>query len=100
MTESSARIIIDPLNDALLEAGKTYLKMVGTATEQQKGRQFGTFLMLLEDRIENGEHFKFPSEKELPSDQLWLDDTMTEGQSVKLVGKIVKSLEARRNARY
>ena len=100
MTESNARIIVDPLNDALLQCGKRYLEMVGCAPDQEKGRQFSTFLMLLEDRIESGEQFAYPSEEELPTMQLTTSDTITEGQSVKLVGKIVKTLELRRNARY
>ena len=96
----SARIIIDPLNDALLQSGKRYLEAVGHAPEYEKGRIFGTFIMLLEDRLAEGERFTFPSEDELPLEQLMEKDTITEGQSIKLVGKVVKSLEARRNARY
>jgi len=99
-TEGSARIIIDPLNDALLQSGKKYLQMVDYATEDQKGRQFSAFLMLLEDRISSGERFTFPSEKDISSFQLKVMDSLTEPQSVKLVGKVVKILEARKNARY
>jgi len=100
MKENSPRIIIDPLNDALLQTGNKYLGMIGHAAEQQKMRQFSNFLMLLEDRIESGEKFTFPSEKQISTDQLMRRDSISEGQSIKLVGKICKSLEARKNARY
>lgn len=100
MKDGSPRIIIDPLNDALLQTGNKYLSMIGHASEDQKNRQFSNFLMLLEERVESGERYPFPTERELPSKQLRRRDSITEGQSIKLVGKIVKALETRKNARY
>ena len=97
---SSSRIIIDPVEDTLLRAGIKYLDMLDKADDVTKGRQFGLFLELLETTIESGDSFDWPNQEQLPTNTLVFHDDVTEGQSVKLVGKIVKQLIARRNARY
>jgi hypothetical protein len=75
--------------------------MVGRNVDAgSKNTQFSLFLELLEDREENGDHFNYPGEDQIPTEQLEMQDTMTEGQSIKIVGAIMKQLEARRNARY
>ena len=84
-----------------MAAGRTYLDMVGRNVDAaSKNKQFALFLELLEGREKDGTHFKYPDEEEIPNEQLEESDTMTEGQSVSLVGMILKQLEARRNARY
>jgi hypothetical protein len=94
------RIIVDPIEDALLKAGIKYIEMLDKAPESAKGKQYGLFLELLETRIESGDSFEWPSEGQIPMHTLINRDQVTEGQSVKLVGKIVEQLIARRNARY
>jgi hypothetical protein len=98
--ESGSRIVIDPLDDALLLAGRQYLIYVAKGTPQQKSKQYAVFEELLEDRLEHGDCFPFPSIADIPTEQLINSDVMTESQTIKLVGSILRELEARRRARY
>ena len=98
--ESGSRIVVDPLDDALLLAGKTYLLYVAKGTPEQKSKQYAIFEELLEDRLDHGDSFPLPSEEDLPTQQLRTSDTLTESQTIKLVGSILRELEARRRARY
>lgn len=99
-TESGSRIIVDPLDDALLLAGRKYLEFVAKGTPEQKGRQYAIFEELLEDRLEHGDTFPFPTIKDIPTEQLESSDVLTESQTIKLIGSILRELEARRRARY
>lgn len=96
----SPRILIDPIDDALLIAGRRYLEYVANGTPTQKSRQYAIFEELLEDRLAHGDFFTFPTEEELPTDQLEQSDTITESQSIKIVSSVLRELEGRRNARY
>ena len=96
----SPRILIDPIDDALLIAGRRYLEYVASGNPEQKSRQYAIFEELLEDRLDHGDFFGFPSEADLPTDQLVYEDTITEGQSIKIVSSVLRELEGRRNARY
>ena len=98
--ESGSRIVIDPLDDALLLAGRQYLIYVAKGTPQQKSKQYAVFEELLEDRLEHGDNFPFPTIADIPTEQLVNSDVMTESQTIKLVGSILRELEARRRARY
>jgi hypothetical protein len=98
--ESGSRIIIDPLDDALLLAGRKYLEYVARGTAEQKSKQYAIFEELLEDRLEHGDSFPFPKDVDIPTEQLLNSDTLTESQTIKLIGSILRELEARRHARY
>jgi hypothetical protein len=98
--ESGSRIVVDPLDDALLLAGRQYLIYVAKGTPQQKSKQYAVFEELLEDRLEHGDNFPFPTIADIPTEQLVNSDVMTESQTIKLVGSILRELEARRRARY
>jgi hypothetical protein len=98
---NNSRIIINPIEDCLMAAGRTYLDMVRRNIDSgSKNKQFALFLELLEGREKDGDHFDYPDREEIPDEQLEDSDTLTEGQTVSLVGMVLKTLEARRNARY
>lgn len=91
---------LDPIDDALYNACVVYMALIARGDSKQKNRQYALIEELLLDRLDAGETYLFPSEEDLPSEQLRNSDTITEGQSIKLVAGIMRELEARRKSPY
>jgi hypothetical protein len=72
----------------------------GKGNSDKKSSQYALIEELLMDRIEAGEIFPMPGEKDIPTRQLEQSDYYTEEQTVKIVAGVMRELEHRRRARY
>jgi hypothetical protein len=100
MEGSAAKPKLDPIDDALYLACKKYIGLLSGGAPEQKNRQWAIIVELFDDRLEHGDDFPLPSEKDLPSEQLDESDTITEGQSIQLAASIMRTLELRQKRGY
>jgi hypothetical protein len=95
-SQNNSRRFIDPIDDALYLACKKYMGMIAGGSSEQKNRQYAIIEELLLDRLDQGEIYKFPGDDDLPTEQLENQDTITEGQSIKIVAGIMREIESKR----
>jgi hypothetical protein len=93
---NSNRLVIDPIDDALYRACQKYMQLIAGGSVEQKNRQYAIIEELLLDRLDRGDLFELPSEDDLPTDQVMSTDTITEGQSIKIIASVMREIEQRR----
>lgn len=95
-SQTSNRLIIDPIDDALYRACQKYMLLIASGSAEQKNRQYAIIEELYLDRVDQGEMFVLPGDGDLPTEQMQYSDTITEGQSIKIVASIMREIESRR----